>query len=404
VSDRSASGEDLPQAFRWSEEEKALLRRTLRVRSWETDRIVIDTLDPRQIRSLSMTLTFVVPALAIAAAAVSFGTVVAPQGLVVPTWMLAAGALVGFLLLLGGPRGPVTPGEPITLFAGTPWCVRHRQAQSRLEILKRTDVDTSMMDRRSVPLATDVGPLLLHAAHRTPTAERLKVRQLVLDRCTPVTPSPEPPAHVVNVVGSEVAQLPRAFCVPLHRYLDVVSVTSETLTVCGWPARSFATSLVLLTELLLLLILPLLLPGLGAWPSSITVGPPELAWAWRFVLFGLLVSLGPIHIAIDNWQARRGRSTSLTFSKQATFLTVRDGRSELQIPTNACLLSLENIPEGENLVATAFVLRHGKKLLARWDLSPDPSMDEQRALERGLHEYLRSGNRSAPRPQEEEEL
>ena len=261
-----------------------------------------------------------------------------------------------------------------------------------------------MMDRRTVPLVTDVGPLLLRVAHRTPTVDRLKVRQLVLDRCASVAPSPEPPAHVVNLVGAEVAQLPRAFYVPLHRYLNVVSVTSETLTVCGWPARSFATSLVLLTELLLLLILPLLLPGLGAWPSSVTVGPPQLAWAWRFVLFGALVSLGPVHIAVDNWQARRGRSTSLTFSKQATFLTVRDGRSELRILTNACLLSLEDIPEGENLVATAFVLRHGKKLLARWDLSPDPSMEEQRALERELHEYLRSGNRGAPHPQEEEEL
>jgi hypothetical protein len=297
-------------------------------------------------------------------------------------------------MVLGMPRGPVNPSEPVTLFAATPWCVRHRQPQHCLEILQRTSVDTTMLDRRAVPLDTDVGPLFLRVAHRTPVAGRLRLRQLILDRCASVAPGAEPPPQVVSLVGAEVARLPRAFYVPLQQEFDVVSVTPETLTIRKRSSLSFVIVLSALIGFLFLPLVPLFMLAIGAWMESITLGTPESAWICRLVLFWGLTSLGPILGVIDGWHMRRNTATRLTFSKNSTFIVVSDRRSERQLPSRESRFRLDEYEDSDvSYKLMTLSLYHGKKLLGRWSFTEDKSSSEKRrALEKGLHEYLRSGS------------
>jgi hypothetical protein len=390
-----AQNTDRPPTFNWTDEEKALLRRTLRVRTFEADRIEIETLDPRQVAGRFATWTFLAPALATAALAVAFGTSVSPHGLVVPTWLFAAVPVIGFLMVLGMPRGLVKRSEPVTLFAGTPWCVRHRQPQGCLEILQRSVVETDKLTWRTVPLNTDIGPLFLSVARRAPLAVRLRVRQIILDRCASVTPGADPPEQVVQLVGPEVARLPRVFYVALQQEFDVVSVTPERLKVSsGCPTSHLLTGLVLITEILLLLVFPLFLPALGAWPDSIAMGTPQSAWVWRLVLFAALIAPGPIHVAADDWRVRRSRNATLTFSKDSTFVAVSDRRGQRQLSSKECRFTLDEWDDSDNSFSLMTLsLHHGEELLGRWSFCEDkPPSGRRRALEKGLHEYLRSGS------------
>lgn len=383
-----------PPTFAWTEEERALLQRTLHIRALEEDRIEVETLDPRQVRSLSTTLIFVAPALAIAALVVAFGTSVSPQGLVVPTWTFAFVPIVGLLMVLGMPRGRVKPSEPVTLFADTPWCVRHRQPQNCLEILQRPSVDATTLDRRTVPLDTDVGPLFLRVARRTPVAVRLRLRQLILGRCASAVPGAEPPEKVVSLVGAEVARLPRAFYVALQEDIDVVSVTPETLTIRTRPSLPFVMVFFFLMEFLLLPLVPLFMLAIGAWMESITLGTPESAWICRLVLFWGLTFLAPIHGMIEDLHTRRNPAARLTFSKESTFITLSDRHGERQLPSGECRFRLDEYDDSDvSYKVMTLSLYHSKKLLGRWSFTEDkPSSGKRRALEKGLHEYLRSGS------------
>lgn len=388
--------------FSWTEDERALLRRTLSVEELTDERITVEADELGVASSLYLSIQLAGEAV-IAAGLVAYLTASAtPEGLRITIWpFLCAAWLISMSMRVAFSDWPSETRTPISFFPRTSWFVHQTPVQSKLGILARTEVGMRpvLLGGPLIPLESDIGRLHLRTALWASTADKVRTRKLILDRCVPSTPRGETiPEHVVRLVGPEVSLLSRTFYAPLQRYLDVVSVASNALTVRTETESFLRSALAITAEVLLFLFLVLLThPTAGTFSGTVTLGGAELVPLWRLLLFVGLLAPGPMLIAV---QARRQRAKgykSITISKDAAHIAMQNRLAEQRIPANECTLSAKLdrwSREDEGRVPTSIFLHHREKILTKWVLDhPAPSETEQRALVEGLRSYLDSAKR-----------
>jgi hypothetical protein len=225
-------------SFNWTEEEKQLLRRTLRLRVLEDDRIEVETYE-RGFDGQSDSVMKMAGLAILAAGLVTYvSTTATPQGLEFTVkWYLAAALpiyIFMFLLELAWPGSTFT----VSLLPGTPWCIDHRPLQDRLDMLKRTEAEKQVSRYPMIVLSSELGGLILRTPVFASTGDRARTQKLILDHCLAATSATEDaPDLVARLVGAEVAALPRASYVALQRHLEVVSGASDGFRPGSSPFR-----------------------------------------------------------------------------------------------------------------------------------------------------------------------
>ena len=388
----AAQSADRPPTFNWTDEEKALLRRTLRVRTLFATELEVETFEGGFLHGYIWLLATIMLTIVGVGWMVFHVTSIDANGLRTPTTLIAMLPVAWILLATGFAAGPAKPGFPVSLFPATPWFIRHRPTQRCLEQLKPTDEEANRIDR--VLFATDIDSLLLRTRTGVHESDLIRVRQLIVERCAVGSRDYDtPPERVSRLAGEDILQIPRPFYVLLMRYLAVRSAAADTLVLeCSYPSHGH-WGLVMLGGILLLAGLPFLV-AMGGWPAEIYLGTPASAQIWRLGLVAMPFLVAFAYFAVS---ARLGRQTcrrTITLSKRYPYLLVKDHLGELHIPIKECLLLTTPDPSAAESdtgsTPKSVFIRHGEKVLARWPLThPRPSDMEERTLRWGLHEYWR---------------
>jgi len=385
---------DSPSAptFHWTEAEKALLRRTLRVRVLEEDRLEVETTKRALFADIAWALSYIGTPVALSVLA-GWMCVHGKSGCIEVTPAVFFFLPVISLFLMLGFLGPSSePVSPISFFPATNWFVIHRSPQKVLGKLVPPDQGALPSWGGPIHLATDIDEVLLRVALWASPRDLRGVRRLILERCLPAANEGEPPRSVADLVGREVACLPRAFYVPLARHAKLISVTPDTLVLRNGagPALPWA---ILVVEFLIGA------AAIGLSPLNILPKVAPLACPsgqlWYVPVASVIFMTAVIQTVLLCGYARRFSLRAVTLNKQASYLLYKDHLGESQIPTSECLLLTErnDWEESETDPAPAtLALYHQRKRLVKWVLNDSQrSRELAAALGQGLREYLRAG-------------
>jgi hypothetical protein len=378
--------------FDWTEEEKHLLLRTLRVRVLEQDRLEVETTTGSLLeRGLLLLLWIGFSVITAAAGASVTTTVVAGNVQVTPAAFLAL-AFVTLPMMSGFVYLAKDPPCPLSFFPGTGWIVSHRPGQNALGRIDALDRARPTWNS-PIHVTTTIGDFLLRTRVAVSLSRRTRVQALLLGRCTPTVADEEPPpSSVVELVGREVLGIPSAFYAPLVRYTRLVSVTPESLVIRNGTGP-FLAWVMWLVEFAIGMTIAMV-NMFGILPNLFTIG--GIANRICEPLFAVaLFLMALIHSMFAYADKRRHLLQTVALNKQASYLVYSDHLGEAQIPTSECTMSLEANPrekDDDEPGPDAIEIRHGKKRLAKWTLkNPLPSDQVARTLDQGIREYLRSG-------------
>jgi hypothetical protein len=377
--------------FGWTEEEKHLLRRTLRVRVLEQDRLEVETTTGSLLERGILVVLWIGFSVVTPLAGASVTTAVVEGNVQVTPAALLALAFVTLPMMAGFTYLAKDPPRQLSFFPNARWIVSHRPRQNALG-----KIDTAESARptwsSSIDVVTTIGRFVLRTRLATSLSQRRRAQELLFNRCTPTIGDEQPPPSVVELVGRDVASMPSKFYAPLVRYTRLVSVTRDSLVLSNgsgaflaWAiwivefAVGFALSLVNLFDVL---------PNLF-FIGSIANRVCEPAFALALFLIAL------IHSTFAYADRRRHLLRTVVLNKHLPYLVYRDHLGETQIPTSECTMSLEIDPrekKDDELAPRSIEIRHGEKRLVKWTLKdPLPSDEVATTLDQGIRGYLREG-------------
>jgi len=389
---------DTAPAFRWTAQEKDLLRQALRVRVLEEGRLEVELTVNTLLDYLVGVLAWIgFPAAVAATASVATTDVVAGHLQVTPLVFIALPLItlpmMSYILGVGAERPP-----PLSLFPGTSWIVSHRLSQNAIGRLDPTECPPPTFGS-TVYLATTIDYYRLRTRISASRSQRRRVQELILTRCKSKMPEDDVPKIVADLVGSDVASVPTAFYNPLYRYTRLVSVTPDTLIVRN-AAGPFLSWAILTVEFVIGMVAAVIQP-FHFLPNLFTLGDLS-SFLWYPIHGSALFLIAMIHTALAYDHKRKHLLRTITLNKQAPYLIYNDHMGDSRIPTSECTITAEVDPrekEDNESAPTAIEIRHGKKRLAKWILKdPVPSDEVARMLEQGIRDYLRYGvHRNRPR-------
>jgi hypothetical protein len=385
------SGASAP-TFHWTEEEKALLRRTLRVRVLEEDRIEVETREPGTLllrvigfAILLVILCFIFPPFHYAELT---GPIIDFIGLGVYACILCTGILVCFL------REPPPSSKSISLFPGTPWCIRHRAALGSLELVVPKGPTYLQGPRgRRVVLSTDIVDVYLSTSSMARASDCFACHQILSTRCK-VTgdPSEEAPVRVTSLAEAGALSLPWKSYVLLLKNLQVEQVGAASLVLRS-DKRRWRRILGLFSLNVAIMLLPIILLAAGVIPEDkMLLGTGQSGW---IRLGGLLFApfvLGAVEGAGVMSFSGACRQYIISISKDNPEIMVR-GPDEVQsLPRASCHVEVSYSTDDSPSVLS---IKQSRRLLARWDLATEDN-SECDLLEKIVQSYL-SGS-AEPRP------
>jgi hypothetical protein len=377
--------------FGWTDEEKVLLHRTLRVRVLEEDRLEVETTHGTLLELFAVILLWIgLPVGAAATASVAATDVVAGYVYVTPLVFIAL-PFIALPLMAGFAHLVEEPPYPITFFPGTAWIVSHRPTQNAIGKIDPTQRERPTWNS-SIYLATTIDSFALRTRIRASLRQRRRVQELLFARCASTATEDEPPKGVVDLVGRDAASLPSAFYAPLVRYTRLVSVTPDTLVVRNGKGPSLPW-VILVVEFVIGLVAAMLYP-FQILPNLFRLG--DLSTLLYYPVFGaVLFLIAMIHSVFTYAHRRNHLMRTVTLNKQTSYLIYQDYLGECRIPTNECTMTIDVDPrekDDNEPAPDAMEICHGKKRLVKWILTnPQPSDEATRALDRGIREYLRAG-------------
>jgi hypothetical protein len=388
------ASQDTPPAptFDWTDEEMALLRRTLRVRVLGEDRLEVETTKRDLLEDFVIALICIgIPALGAIVASGVTTTVVSGSLQVTPlvfvTIPLITFPMMAVLLFSSG-----EPVYPVSFFPATTWLVSHRPGQKVLGKIDPAEEFSRPTWGSPIAVMTSIGYFGLRVRLGASARQLRRVQELILAHCLSPTAQDEPPSNVADLVSREVASLPRAFYGPLVRYTRLISVTPDTLVVRN-GASPFLPWAVFLVELVLGSV-PACLYPFDILPNVVTLGNLS-SLIWYPILGSVLFLTAVIHTVLAYTYDRKHFLRTVTLSKQASYLVYKDHFGESQILTGECTISADVDPREKDdwePAPTSIEIRHGRKRLVKWVLKdPQPSREVASALEQGIREYLRAG-------------
>ena len=254
--------------FNWTEEERTLLRDSLRVKVLEEDRIEIEAREPYE--PLADLFGLVV---------LLFAVVFLAHEIIDPTPTMFV--WVSFLCLLvvwAIPFGPIqrcrgSLTTSVSFFPGTQWCIRHRGSADGALGVVRLDLSNPSCDvfRRKLVFVTDIGPTQLKTHQGLRRTACLACHNLLLGRLQGKTyENLRPPPRVANWAEAGALALPRRKYVALWTNLDVVSVGLDSLALRANLVVFRRFWIVYVADLVLWIVLSIL--------SAIGLLPEHLPW------------------------------------------------------------------------------------------------------------------------------
>jgi membrane protein implicated in regulation of membrane protease activity len=380
--------------FNWTDEEKALLRRTLRVRVLREDRLEVETMGKFG-RDLWFILLGHCLGFALVALFTLFATRIGSNGLKVSPILLAMMPFIaaGISFFVTMPFLPKQPSPCLTLFPDTPWCIGQGSLQPILELLEPASAEVLALRRTAtaMPFCRHPDGPWLRTRFAVSDGAKTRCRDLILDRCKVLaaTPAAHPPARVAGLVDPEVVRTPRDLYDSLRRHLNLMQLTSDTLVLRGGHWSWIWTGFVLLVDALV----PIgatLVPGWAFEDYPVTLGDATSAPLWRSALLVLPWLPAVAQTVLVSRYYMRKWSGTVTFDKREDYILRQQGGRAVRIPTRECRVSMEpDLWEYEEpLTYSSIFLYHGHKVVARWVLE-DPYGDKAgKALEAKVREYL----------------
>jgi hypothetical protein len=370
-----------PPTFNWTEEEKALLRRTLRVRVLEEDRIEIETREPGTLLArligfgiLLAILCFIFPPVHYASA-----PIIDFIGLGAYACILGTGVLICFL------REPPPSSKSISLFPGTRWCVRHRTTQGSLELLVAQEPNPPHgLRRRRVVLRTDIGDIHLNVPSLARATDCLACHKILSNRCK-VTgdPAEDAPATVASLAEPGALSLPWKSYVLLLKNLPVEQVGPTSLVLRN-DRRRWRRILVFLSLNVVLMLLPIILLAAGVIPDKMLLGANQSGW---ILLTGFLCA--PLVLGVGEGLAVMSSSGAcrkyiIALSKDKPEITVRGPDKVETFSRATCHVEVSYSTDDSPAVLS---IKQSTRSVARWDLPAD-DISECDLLEEIVQSYI----------------
>lgn len=391
---------DTPPTFNWSDEEKALLRRTLRVRVLGDHRIELQAREPGYLPYRLLGIAII-----LAVSALTAPPDMNPCELGAPRMMLLGGLFAMLALPCFLPSRRRRSGS-ISLFPGTAWCVHHGSRRTDLERILPSTPRPADPPSGGVVLQTDVGKMSLAPRPLSKWDDRARCQGLLVERtCDRAPERDEPPPAALSLVDPAVLKLPRVFYAALLRYVEFDRIGTDTIEL-----RTHYSSFRILAPLGLI---NLVILAVGGVLSFVNVPGIALGFLCKDNLAGVFhipvaMVLGLPEGAVVAYLAWDSRRTLITLSKQIPYATLRSPLGETTIPSEECTF----IVRGESVWGTrrapssgevrelvvreypvptlVLLFLHHENKLARWEMNIfSPETDEERiALQTHLRGYL----------------
>ena len=353
--------DDTTPKFNWTEEEKALLRRTLRVKVLEEDRIEIEAREPYE--PLADLFGLVV---------LLFAVVFLAHEIVDPTPTMFL--WVSFLCLLvvwAIPFGPIqrcrgSLTTSVSFFPGTQWCIRHRGLPEGALELVWLDLSHHFWGifRQYLVFVTDIGAVQLKTRRRLGWTASFECHKLLRGRLQGKTHEDlRPPPRVANWAEAGALALPRRRYVALWKNLDVVSVGLDSLalrTDLGVFRRFW---IVYAADLVLWIVLSIL-SAVGFLPEHMPWGSGHYILLRTAILLGIPFAIGFLQRAWVKRSPGPDQRDVITISKRSAQVLIRGPRSERRFNRSDCRVWESTL--GYDADSIEYRILAGKECLVRW--------------------------------------
>jgi hypothetical protein len=389
--------EDKTPTFNWTEDEKALLRKTLRVRVLEETRLEVETYGDygRFVRNvvcvhLGGFLLFG-PLEWFSARIVPEGLRVSPLLLVVLLGLIPIASLFMTHFLL-----PRKAAARLSLFPGTPWCIWHGSHQDSLEMLQPASADSlrRMTGFPVLPFGEDFHGLSLHTRIAASDNAKLRCRDIILDRCNVLNPADlSPPPRIAKLVDEELVRIPLELSRALRLYLDPLSLTANRLVLRGGHSSMIWMGLVSIIDSV---------PSI----APIWFGERTVLWAnvssprlWQIVFIAIPWIIATAQTTLFARYYLSKRKGIVTFTKQADHIIWQDRGREVRLPISECRVAIKCDPwESSDNDFSSLFLHHRNKVVARWVLkNPEPLEAKAKAIEAKVREYIAGSDKPESR-------
>jgi len=369
--------DDTTPKFNWTEEEKALLRRTLRVKVLEEDRIEIEAREPYE--PLADLFGLVV---------LLFAVVFLAHEIVDPTPTMFL--WVSFLCLLvvwAIPFGPIqrcrgSLTTSVSFFPGTQWCIRHRGLPEGALELVRLALSNPFWGifRQYLVFVTDVGAVQLKSRRGLRWTASFECHNLLLGRLQGKTYADRwPPPHVANFAEAGALALPRRSYVALWKNLDVVSVGLDFLAL-RTDLSVFQRFWIIYTADFVLWIVLSILSAVGSLPEHMPWGSGHYIELRTAILLGIPFVIGFLQRAWVKRSPGPDQRDVITISKRSPQVLIRGPRGERKLNRSDCWVWKGSL--GYDADSIEFCILCGKERLVRWWMSMqevDSDMDTLKA-------------------------
>jgi hypothetical protein len=380
--------------FNWTEGEKALLLRTLRVNYLGEDRLDVDTYGDHR-RFLRNVIFAYVGGIILLGPLYWFGARMVPEGLQINPllWGLVSLLTLQICFAVTLPFLPIQPTARVTLFPGTPWCIRHGAGQDSLERLEIASPDNlrRLASFPVLPFGQDFHGTSLTARLSASYENRMACGDLIEAKCNVVAEAPSaPPERVAQLVDEELVRTPLALHRDLRRYLNLQSLTSNRIVLQGGHTSMIWSGAVLLINL------PMFIgPGAIWGEQSIVLADAVSPWRWRLLLVAIFWILAIVQTQLLARYFITKRRGTVVFDKHDDHLSLHHRGRESRIPASEFKVGIDHDVWQSNDTerdSYSLFLKHHAKVIMRWVLYTEPvpaqTREQAKALEHKVLEYF----------------
>jgi len=369
--------------FNWTEEERTLLRDTLRVKVLEEERLEIEAREPYEPIAEVIGLVVLLFAVVFLAHEIADPT---------PTMFL----WVSFLCLLvvwAIPFGPIqrcrgSLTTSVSFFPGTQWCIRHRGSpEGALELVSLALSNPFWgIFRQQLVFETDIGAVQLKKRRRWRWTADLACHQLLLGRLQGKTHADRwPPPHVADLAEAGALALPRRSYMALLKNLDVVSVGLDSLALRTDLGAFRRFWIIYVADFVLWIVLSIL-SAVGTLPEHLPWGSGHYIALRTAMLLGIPFAIGFMQRAWVKRSPGPEQRDVITISKRSPQVLIRGPRGERSFHRSDCWVWKGT--SGYDGGSIEFCVLCGKECLVRWWMSIQDVHSDMEILKATVASYL----------------
>ena len=375
--------------FNWTEEERTLLRDTLRVKVLEEERLEIEAREPYEPIAEVIGLVVLLFAVVFLAHEIADPT---------PTMFL----WVSFLCLLvvwAIPFGPIqrcrgSLTTSVSFFPGTQWCIRHRGCPEGALGLVWLDLSKSFWGifRQQLVFETDIGAVQLEKRRRLRWTASFECHNLLRGRLQGKTyEDMRPPPRVANWAETGALALPRRSYVALWKNLDVVSVGLDFLAL-RFDSGVFRRFWIICAADIVLWIVLGILSAVGILPEHLPWGSGHYIALRTAILLGIPFAVGFLQRAWVKRSPGPDQRDGITISRRSPQVLIRGPRGERSFNRADCRVWEGTL--GYDADSIEYRILAGKECLVRWCMNIREVVPERDLLKATVASYFKDASDS----------